>query len=126
MTLGAYVFDGCSSLTSVTLPLTLKVVGASAFEDCTALVSLVIPDNAVSLGDYAFANCSSLTALRLHAAVKTFGSDLFDGCPSSLVVTCPKGSDADAYCSANNITVKYEGLTDGGKDPDPGEWSPWF
>ncbi len=119
------MFDGCSSLTSVTLPLTLKVVGASAFEDCTALVSLVIPDNAVSLGDYAFANCSSLTALRLHAAVKTFGSDLFDGCPSSLVVTCPKGSDADAYCSANNITVRMRDLPTA-EDPDPGEWSPWF
>ena len=120
------VFDGCSALADVTLPSGLKTVGASAFEDCSSLVSLRIPDNTESVGAYAFENCVSLTALRVHASVASLGEKVFNGCSSSLVVTCPKGSATDLYCNDANITVRHEGLSEGGSDPEPGEWSPWF
>ena len=73
-----------------------------------------------------FENCSSLTSVRLHAAATSFGDNMFNGCSASLVVTCPEGSAADLYCKALNVTVKHEGLSDGGTDPDPGDWGPWF
>lgn len=126
VSLSPSVFDGCSSLSSVSLPTSLKTVGASAFEDCTSLAALAVPDNVETLGAYAFAGCTSLSSLRLHSAAKNFGDSLFDGCSSSLVVTCPKGSAADAFCASLNITVSHEGLSEGGTDPDPGEWNPWF
>ena len=36
-------FNGCSNLTSITLPSTLETIGASAFSNCSSLTSITIP-----------------------------------------------------------------------------------
>ena len=47
-------FFNDSSLVSVTLPGSLKVIGNSAFRNCVSLSSITIPDSVVSLGQNAF------------------------------------------------------------------------
>ena len=47
-------FEGCSSLESVQLPSTLKIIGAYAFMGCK-LTSITIPNGVTSIGDGAFA-----------------------------------------------------------------------
>ena len=49
--LGNYVFRGCSSLTSLSLPDGLTQLGNSLFYDCSSLTSVLLPDGLTQLGD---------------------------------------------------------------------------
>ena len=53
-------FEGCSSLTKVTIPSTVTSIGSSAFRDCSSLTSITIPSLVTSIGSYAFYNCYKL------------------------------------------------------------------
>lgn len=101
--IGEGAFDGCESLSTLTLPDTVKSIGESAFSRCTALRSVTVGGGIESLpkdafrsstalatvtlgasvreiGEYAFADCTSLSAIGLPDAVETVGSYAFSGC----------------------------------------------
>ena len=73
-------FRGCSGLTSVTLPDTVKSLGNAAFEYCDGLTSVTLPDSVTSIGRNAFAGCSSLTSVSLPGSVTQIGDDAFRDC----------------------------------------------
>lgn len=58
--IGSDAFNGCSRLTSVTIPDSVTVIGYEAFSDCTSLISITIPDSVTSIGIRAFSDCTSL------------------------------------------------------------------
>ena len=94
--IGASSFDGCSALTGVSLPSTLRTVGSGAFagtalttlslpdgletiedrafENCTELASVSLPDSLVHIGPYAFCGDEKLTSLLLPASVEYIGT----------------------------------------------------
>lgn len=53
-------FSGCSKLTTIVLPNTLKSIGNSAFSGCSSLTKIIIPINVTSM-ETAFSSCSNLT-----------------------------------------------------------------
>ena len=55
--LGDFAFEGCSGLTSLTLPSGVTEIGFGAFDGCKGLTSLTIPSSVTSISDYAFMNC---------------------------------------------------------------------
>ena len=61
------IFRG-SSVTSVTLPKTVRVIAEHAFRDCTALKSITLEDTVTTLSNNAFYNCTSLESVH----IKTF------------------------------------------------------
>lgn len=63
------------TLTSVTLPGTVKEIGASAFFNCSAIESINI-DGVEFIGDYAFFGCVNLKSAELNAA-KRIGNGAF-------------------------------------------------
>ncbi|MDE5887606.1 MAG: leucine-rich repeat domain-containing protein, partial [Muribaculaceae bacterium] len=48
--IGNYAFDGCSSLTSITIPNTVTSIGDFAFNCCRSLTSITIPNTVTSIG----------------------------------------------------------------------------
>ena len=54
-------FDGCSSLTSVSIPENVTSIGSDSFSNCTSLTSVSIPESVTSIGSGSFSNCTSLT-----------------------------------------------------------------
>ena len=59
-------FLGCSSLTSVTIPDSVKSIGFRAFESCSSLTSVTIPNSVTSIIISAFQGCSSLTSVTIE------------------------------------------------------------
>ena len=82
--------NGCSSLSEIDLPSTLKMIsGSGAFEGATALTGIKFPKD-VAFSDTitgVFEDCTSLTSVSLPASVTKIPSHMFDGCTSLTSVT---------------------------------------
>ena len=76
--IGTGAFDYCYALEEIDLK-NVKEVGAYAFEGCTALVSVTGIENLEKIGDYAFAGCALTGRLSLSATV--IGEGAFHSVP---------------------------------------------
>ena len=95
--IGYSAFNGCISLTSVTIPNSVKSIGYSAFNGCISLTSVTIPNSVTSIGDYAFSGCSGLTSVTIGNSVTSIGSDAFQGCSGLTSVTIPNSVTSIGY-----------------------------
>ena len=53
-------FEGCSGLTSITIPSSVTSLDNSCFGGCSGLTSITIPSSVTSLGDCCFYGCKNL------------------------------------------------------------------
>lgn len=67
-------FDGCSSLSNLSIPKSVTIIGDGAFYNCTNLTKVMIGKNVISIGKWAFYNCLSLTTITVHARNPAFSS----------------------------------------------------
>lgn len=86
----SYAFSGCTSLTSVVIPNSVKVIDSEAFSGCTSLVSIVLPNSVERIWSQAFYNCSSLTSIELPSSLVELYNSPFTGCTSLTSLTIPK------------------------------------
>ena len=89
--LGDYAFEGCSELTSLTIPSSVTSIGDMAFAGCWMLTSLTIPSSVTSISWYAFSGCSGLTSLTIPSSVTSIGPFVFEGCSGLTSLTIPSG-----------------------------------
>ena len=75
-------FQGCSSLTGVTIPSSVEWIGVGAFQGCTSLTSVAIPSNVEEIGAGAFQGCSNLTSVAIPSSVEWIGTGAFSDCPN--------------------------------------------
>ena len=108
------LFDGCTSLESVTLPSTVTSIGSYAFRNCSSLSGIEIPDDVTSIGTCAFQNCSKLTSISLPAKVKTIGNYAFYATGIASVVLPDSVTSLGTYvfynCTALTSAVLPSGL----------------
>ncbi|MCM1521489.1 MAG: leucine-rich repeat domain-containing protein [Muribaculaceae bacterium] len=83
-------FEGCTSLTNVTLADGLTAIGAGAFAGCTALEYLDIPASLKAVGSRAFAR-SGMRCVYMGActSLQSMGDEVFAGCKSLEVAMLP-------------------------------------
>ncbi|WP_304720936.1 leucine-rich repeat domain-containing protein [uncultured Alistipes sp.] len=86
-----------TSLTSVKLPKTLKIIGNYAFYFCSSLTSVTIPESVTEIGDYAFYGCSSLTSVTIPDSIKSLLPQTFSNC-SNLNAFYGKFASSDNRC----------------------------
>ena len=84
-------FDGCTSLTSLTIGSGVTTIGQEAFSGCTSLPSVTIPSSVTSIGQLAFAECTSLTSLTIGSGVTSIGPSAFAQCFSLTNLTIGSG-----------------------------------
>lgn len=87
----SYAFNGCSSITSITIGRNVTSIGNSAFRGCSSLTSITIPDSVTSIDAWAFLECTKLTSITIPDSVTSIGSFAFSGC-SSLTSVFYKGT----------------------------------
>ena len=103
--IGWYAFDGCSGLTSVTIPNSVTEIGYSAFSGCRGLTDVTIPNSVTTIGNYAFCKCSDLMSVSIGNSVSSIGGQAFKDCQSLTGMAIPNSvttiGDAAFYnCSA--------------------------
>ncbi len=120
--LGSYVFDGCSNLTSLTIGENVKTIPEYAFEDCSGLTKVEISDIAawcnISFGDYyanplcyahhLYLNGKEVTNLVIPKSVTSIGSYAFSCCSGLTSVTIPNSVTeigSSAFSGCNNLEM---------------------
>lgn len=74
---GAYAFDHCGGLNSVTFPSTVTSIGDVAFGYCAGLTSVTLPSAVNNLGNYAFFE-AGLTRAKFLGNAPMMGTSVFD------------------------------------------------
>ena len=87
--LGDYVFNGCSGLTSLTLPSSVTKIGCYALFNCIGLTSLTLPSSVTEIGEHAFLNCRGLTNFTIPSGVTSIGTSAFFCCYGLISLTIP-------------------------------------
>ena len=87
--LDASCFEGCSGLTSITIPSSVTSLGERCFSDCSGLTSITIPSSVTSLGWSCFEGCRGLTSITIPSSVTSLGNSCFQDCSGLTSITIP-------------------------------------
>ena len=89
--IGMRAFRGCTGLTSITIPNSVKSINDYVFASCTGLKSFSIPDSVTSIGYYAFGDCIDLTSVTIPNNVTSIDEFAFRNCSSLISIVIPNG-----------------------------------
>ncbi len=104
--IGESTFNGCRSLTSVTLPEKVTSIGDHAFYNCRSLTSITLPKGTTSIGNFAFKECVSLITITLPDSITSIGECAFYNCSIKELYT-PWGSCEIKDNSTEDIIQNY-------------------
>lgn len=114
-TIGSSAFEGCYSVTSVSLPKTLTRIGYYAFNHCSSLKELSIPDGVTYIGGYAF-SCCTFESIKLPSGLKSLGVGAFAYCAHLKEISIPNGVkslevETFQYCTSLESVELPNGMT---------------
>jgi hypothetical protein len=105
-----WAFEYMDSLTSITLPGSIREINSGAFLGCYNLNSILIPDGVEIINHQVLCGCGNLNELKLPANLRIVGYAAFAGCGFKSV-NIPSGIeefDAEVFDSCGNLE-RFEG-----------------
>jgi len=87
--IGKNGFYGLASLTNIVLPDSVTLIGESAFYGCALLQNILIPSNVTNIGKNAFSGCTKLSNILIPDNVASIGNDAFLGCSGLTNIAMP-------------------------------------
>ena len=106
--IGEYAFYGCSELTDIRFPSTLRSIGPSGFAACMSCPVLRLNSGLESIGDLAFGDCFLLEEIHLPASLTSLGEEVFDSCGALQAVYAAPGSAAWTWGQENLLPLVAE------------------
>ena len=85
----AHAFQGCSALTSVSIPDSIEIIGEQAFSGCTCLTNICFGSGVKNIGDDVFYHCTSLRDLTIPNSVTNIGRYMVSKCTNLKRLTLP-------------------------------------
>ncbi|WP_349948649.1 leucine-rich repeat protein [Lacrimispora sp. BS-2] len=73
---GAFTFNSCSELETITLPYGVEVIDNGCFSSCDSLEYVGIPSTVTTLGDFAFSG-SGIRTMELTDSIRYMGTGVF-------------------------------------------------
>ncbi len=86
-----FAANRCKSLTEVTIPDSLVILGEGAFNICSALENVTIPASVTTLHGSTFRFCDSLVSVTIPETATTIEEDAFRECDSLETIVLPDG-----------------------------------
>ena len=83
-------FFSCSSLRSITLPDTLRIMGHHCFYACTSLEKIVLPPNLEEMGMGCFCGCVSLREVQISGKLSVLPDSCFRSCTALESIVIPQ------------------------------------
>ena len=105
-TIDSYAFNGCTALTSITIPESTTTVGG--FKGCTSLSSVTLGSNVTDLATDTFSGCTSLTGITIPSGVSGVSQGCFSNCTALTSVTLEDGMttiDSNAFYGCSSLTA---------------------
>lgn len=103
--IGVYAFSGCTNLNTINMPLFVKTIGAYAFQN-TRFSTITLPNSLTTIGDGAFFQ-SRLASVTIPSSITTFGSEVFRNSNNLTSVTLAGGLSVlgnYAFADCSNLT----------------------
>lgn len=101
--IGDYAFRNCRSLTSITLPEGITSIGNGVFKDCRSLIAITLPEEVTSIGESAFESCISLTGITIPEGVTSLGGNALSACTSLTYIVCLAGTPPEINYNAFDL-----------------------
>ncbi len=110
--IGNYAFNGCTGLTTITIPHTITRIGEAAFCMCLRLIApIVIPNSVTEIGMSAF-YYTGITSVEIPNSITRIEEETFGGNENLTTITIPSSVtfiDVEAFSSNPNLqTVTYK------------------
>ena len=102
--IGMYNFTGCTALTSVAFPSTMRMIANGVFKGCTTLTSIDLPAAVKYIRERAFYECSSLVSVNFE---RTSGWFVSDGNQNSYDTVVDSSALANPETAATYLTNTY-------------------
>lgn len=83
-------FLNATTMSSVSIPETLRTIGNNAFKGCTGLTSIIIPEGVTSIGNNVFDGCTGLMSVTLPSTLENIGSECFKNCSKLASIIIPE------------------------------------
>ena len=75
-----YCFTGCTKLSSINIPASVKTFAGQCTFAETAFSSFVVPETVTTLSEYMFRDCTSLKSLTIKGNINKFPTSICSGC----------------------------------------------
>lgn len=106
-------FHSNATITSVTIPDSVKCIGYGAFYKCTALENVVLGDGIEVIEAGVFRGCTKLASIALSDNITTIGLNAFKDCPELAVITIGDKVESigtEAFLGCGKLaTVNFKG-----------------